>query len=209
MSGWRLFLSVLGALLASNGALAQRAPPAEPQTVLLESAAKPDAPGNDAVAPSQLDATPASPKTTRKGNPLWAIPLQTLSVTRDRPLFSPSRRPPPPAVAAAPAPAPVVAPAPVIAAGPEQPPFTLVGTIIGEKEQIAIFFNQTANTTTRVRQGDAESGWTVKSVDLRAAVIEKNAQSVTLDLPKRSDQGPAGAVPSIGAMPKPVDDGSL
>ena len=38
------------------------------------------------------------------GNPLWAIPLRALTVTRDRPIFSPSRRPPAAAVIAAPAP---------------------------------------------------------------------------------------------------------
>jgi hypothetical protein len=31
------------------------------------------------------------------GNPLWALPLKQLSITRERPIFSPSRRPPPPA----------------------------------------------------------------------------------------------------------------
>src|SRR4051794_9583272 len=30
------------------------------------------------------------------GNPLWAIPLKSLSFTRERPLFTPSRRPPAP-----------------------------------------------------------------------------------------------------------------
>ena len=36
----------------------------------------------------------------KPGNFLRAIPLSSLSTTRDRPLFSSSRRPPPPAVAA-------------------------------------------------------------------------------------------------------------
>ena len=66
-------------------------------------------------------------------NPLWAIPLKQLSNTRERPIFSPSRRPlasavvgPPPAAA------PVrVPPKP---AGPQNPELSLVGTVIGEKE---------------------------------------------------------------------------
>src|SRR5262249_53698680 len=41
------------------------------------------------------------------GNPLWAIPLRSLSATRERPIFLPSRRPPAPRVVASPAPAPV------------------------------------------------------------------------------------------------------
>src|SRR5215472_1432828 len=47
---------------------------------------------------------PAEPEHVKTANPLWAIPLATLTTTRDRPIFSPSRRPPPPAVAAAPPP---------------------------------------------------------------------------------------------------------
>ncbi len=43
---------------------------------------------------------PASERTL-SANPLWAIPLAQLPNTRDRPIFSPSRRPPPPAVAPA------------------------------------------------------------------------------------------------------------
>ena len=34
------------------------------------------------------------------GNPLWSIPLSALSATRERPIFSASRRPPQPAVVA-------------------------------------------------------------------------------------------------------------
>src|SRR5262245_13797637 len=38
-----------------------------------------------------------------RGNPLWAIPMSSLPVTRERPLFLPSRRPPAaPAVAGPP-----------------------------------------------------------------------------------------------------------
>src|SRR5262245_34049779 len=42
-----------------------------------------------------------------RGNPLWAIPLESLNVTRERPIFLPSRRPPAPQVVASPAPAPI------------------------------------------------------------------------------------------------------
>ena len=35
------------------------------------------------------------------GNPLWSVPLSVLTATRERPVFSASRRPMPPAVAAA------------------------------------------------------------------------------------------------------------
>ena len=44
---------------------------------------------------------PAAPAAERvlSANPLWAMPLAQFPVTRERPIFSPSRRPPSPAVA--------------------------------------------------------------------------------------------------------------
>ena len=47
--------------------------------------------------------TAPAPERALSANPLWAIPLTQLSATRERPIFSPSRRPPPAAVAAEPA----------------------------------------------------------------------------------------------------------
>src|SRR5262249_27227957 len=44
-------------------------------------------------------ATPRQGDQTPSGNPLWAIPLTQLSATPERPIFSPSPRPPPPAAA--------------------------------------------------------------------------------------------------------------
>src|SRR5579871_6921448 len=61
-------------------------------------------------------------------NPLWAIPLKQLSVTRDRPIFSPSRRPPPPATPTYVAP--VAVRTPPKPKEPEKPSITLVGTIL-------------------------------------------------------------------------------
>lgn len=143
---------------------------------------------------------PAKP--AAKGNPLWAIPLRMLSATRERPLFSPSRRPPAPVVAAAPV-APPAAPA-IMPGAPERPPMILVGTIVGENEKVAIFFNPATRAVTRVREGDQESGWLVRSVGQRAIVVEKDNQIVTLDLPKRSDGAPGNIGP--GAAPQSAGD---
>src|ERR1700678_4820686 len=43
--------------------------------------------------------SPAAPERPASANPLWALPLTTLSTTRERPIFSASRRPPPRAAA--------------------------------------------------------------------------------------------------------------
>jgi general secretion pathway protein N len=134
----------------------------------------------------------------QSGNPLWAVPLRTLSATRERPIFSPSRRPPPAAVAVVPAePA---APPPPRPAVPERPALALVGTIVGEGESIAIFFNTATRTTVRLRLGDVDdNGWKLVAVDARTTLLEKGRQSVTLALPAPGEV-PAGA-PAPGRTP--------
>jgi hypothetical protein len=142
-----------------------------------------------------------------EGNPLWSIPISQLSATRDRPLFTPSRRPPPPIVTAV-----RPLPAAVPSAPPVPPPFTLVGTIIGEDNRIGIFFNETLKTTTRIRQGEGDLGWVVRSIDPRSAVLEGDGRMVTLLLPEPSEPVGAGApAPRVSGMIKkrnpPRDNG--
>ncbi len=116
-----------------------------------------------------------------QGNPLWLIPLGTLSATRDRPIFSPTRRPPATIVAA-----PVVAasvPAPPPPLEPEAPPFDLVGTIVSKGGSLAVFYNQASKTIVRLHSGESDSGWVLRSVQQRVTTLEKNHRTVTLALP--------------------------
>jgi hypothetical protein len=121
------------------------------------------------------------------GNPLWAVPLSALLETRERPLFSSSRRPPssdpPPTVAPQPAPDPT----PAARSEPEQPPLALIGTIIGPAGRIALVQESGTQAVTKVRVGEENGGWRVRSVAARSIVVEKGALSVTLGLPKPSD----------------------
>jgi general secretion pathway protein N len=142
------------------------------------------------IAPSapaeQRAARPAEPS----GNPLWAIPLSGLSATRDRPLFTPSRRAAVQAVAG-----PVVAappPPPPPPSEPERPQLTLVGAISGASEGIAVFLDQTNNNVVRLRTGQDHLGWVLRSVKGRGATLEKNRQTTTLELPV------PGAAPTAG-----------
>ena len=112
------------------------------------------------------------------GNPLWGIPIASLSATRERPIFSASRRPPLP-----PASVVQIAEAPPPPPEPEQPPFTLVGTAIGNPQNVALVVVQTTKNLIRLRAGEAAFGWYLRSVDLRTMTIEKNKQTVTLSLP--------------------------
>ncbi|MFL6796085.1 MAG: hypothetical protein ACJ8F3_01585 [Xanthobacteraceae bacterium] len=114
-------------------------------------------------------------------NPLWAIPIGTLSATRERPIFIPSRRPPtPPAVAAPRAPPAAAAVAP---SEPEQPPLSLVGIVAGVGDGYAVFVHSTSHDTVRLRKGEGHEGWILTSVKGREAVLEKNRQSAVMALP--------------------------
>jgi general secretion pathway protein N len=120
------------------------------------------------------------------GNPLWGVPIDKLTATRERPLFTASRRPPAPPVAPDP---PAEPPAPP--AEPERPLLTLVGTATGELQKVAIVQDHTTKSLVRLHVGEAVSGWFLRSIDARGVTVEKNNQTATLALPGR-DSPPAG-----------------
>jgi general secretion pathway protein N len=173
---------------------------------------------NDAIAPASAGATlrekaagqpspnteqlPTAPKDVGArqpppgGNPLWGIPIGKLDATRERPIFSVSRRPPMPPVVPQRVAAPPPPPKP---AKPEQPLLTLVGTAIGTPKNVAVVLDRTTKTLVRLHIGEAASGWIVRSVDSRTMTVEKNSQTVTVALPA------PGAVP---AHPLPISEAS-
>jgi len=123
-----------------------------------------------------------------RGNPLWSIPVKTLTATRERPIFSSSRRPPPAPVIAAPA----VLPPPVSKpTEPERPLLTLVGTVTGEQESFGIFLDQTANKIVRLRLGDDHHGWILRQVRGREVMLQKARETAFLALP------PPGSKPAV------------
>lgn len=132
-----------------------------------------------------LSSAPSAPDPgakSRDGNPLSTVPLSSLSATRDRPLFSASRRPPIVAV-------PVAAPLPqkqeaLAPPSPEQPLLTLVGTIVSRKESVAVLQGSNTDAISRLRLGEENDGWRVQGISLRSIVVEKGARSVKLDLPR-------------------------
>jgi hypothetical protein len=155
-------------------------------------------PPPDVTAKPAVDAPEASPPTV-SANPLWAVPLSALAATRNRPLFTPSRRPPAPVIANAPPPPPPrVAPPPP---PPEHPNLTLVGTVAGDNEGVAVFIDQGTRDTVRLRTGEGHLGWILQSVGSRAATLQKGDQSETLELP-RPNATPA-TTPVISPLPPP------
>lgn len=142
------------------------------------------------------------------GNPLWAVPLSTLSVTRERPIFSTTRRPPPQAVAAPPADQVALPPPP--SAGPEHPALALIGAVVGDNDAIAVFLDRTNQKIVRLRQGDTHAGWEVRSVRGREVTLKKADQTETLGIQRQevvpgavagAPIVPASAMPASG----PVD----
>jgi hypothetical protein len=133
-------------------------------------------------------------------NPLWAIPLSALAATRNRPLFTPSRRPPAPVVANAPPPAPRPPPPPP--AAPEHPDLVLVGTVAGQGEGVAVFIDKGTKSTVRLRTGEGHLGWILQSIERRTATLQKGGQTETLELPKPAE-AQAAAPPVISPLPPP------
>lgn len=132
-----------------------------------------------------------------RGNPLWAIPLSVLSGTRERPIFSVSRRPPPQAVTALPAPEPVKVPPPQ-PAPPEVPRLVLVGAVGNGDAGIAVFVDQSTRGIIRLKIGEAHSGWVLRKVRGRETTLEKDKATVLLALPQPRDA--QGVLPSEPAM---------
>jgi general secretion pathway protein N len=123
---------------------------------------------------------PPPPEHAVSANPLWAIPLATLSNTRERPIFSSSRRPPPP----------VLVPVTVAKATPpkptrvERPQLALVGTVSSGDEGFAIFVDQATKAALRLKIGEDFQGWRLRAVQGREATLERDTQTAILSLPQ-------------------------
>jgi general secretion pathway protein N len=131
-------------------------------------------------------------------NSLAAWPLERLTATRDRPLFSPSRRPAVtlPAVRSLPAPRPAVQ-APSIA----PPDVVLFGTVVHGEEMRAII-KTPADRIVRLKPGDDVEGWKVTKIDRRRVVLSSGPRSIELSLFSRQEASADGGA----ATPPPAVD---
>ena len=132
------------------------------------------------VTSVRVAAPQPAPERIQSANPLWAIPLTQLSGTRDRPIFSPSRRPPP-VVTAEPV---QVRPPPPRKKQVEPPPLSLVGTIASEDESYGIFLDSATKMAIRLKVGDDYQGWKLHAIQGREVTIEKDQQGAVLSLPE-------------------------
>jgi hypothetical protein len=137
-----------------------------------------DAPGKASVPVAQAAAI-GSELPASSGNPIAEVRFDRLSETRDRPVFSPSRRPPPPP--ALPAVAARVERAPQ--AVPVSPPgVALFGIVVGEQGARAFIATGADGQIIGVRPGDDVSGWTVSAITQRNLVLSHAERSATFTL---------------------------
>ncbi|WP_354223022.1 hypothetical protein [Bradyrhizobium sp. F1.4.3] len=161
-------------------------------------------PPSEPVTSVRVAPSPEPAPRPLSANPLWGIPLKTLSNTRDRPVFSPSRRPPP-AVVAEPADSRPLPPSPPRKAEIELPPLSLVGTIAGDDESFGIFLDQSSKAALRLKLGDDFQGWKLRAINGREVTMEKDEQGALLTLPGpgSEDSGGTRLIP-ISADKKPM-----
>jgi hypothetical protein len=107
-------------------------------------------------------------------NPLEAQPLDRLSATRERPLFSPTRRPIPPP----PPPPPEAAPVAVV---PQPPNLQLFGIVVDDEGARAIVRSGTEKVD-RVQIGDDIGGWKVAQIEGRRLVLSLDGRLATFTL---------------------------
>ncbi|MBR0871345.1 hypothetical protein JQ633_13335 [Bradyrhizobium tropiciagri] len=105
-------------------------------------------------------------------NPVELQSLQQLNATKDKPLFTPTRRPPPKPVAPVARQEPPPPPAP--------PPSVVVLGIVSENGsgRAAIRAAGTSDKVLRVRAGDDVGGWKVERVESRRLVLTQGERSV-------------------------------
>jgi general secretion pathway protein N len=142
------------------------------------------------ATPLALGQPPEQPTTTI-ANPLEAQPLDRLSATRDRPLFSPTRRPTPP-------PPPPPPEQPPVAVVPQPPTLTLVGIVLDDDGARALI-RSSATTADRVQIGDDIGGWKVAQIEGRRMVLSLDGRFATFTL--FSDESSEQAPRDTGAQP--------
>jgi hypothetical protein len=133
-------------------------------------AAAPGGSGNVAAAPvpPKGGSGPAS-----SSNPLSTVPLGSLTATRDRPIFSPSRRPPDEKP---------ISQAPNEEANsdppgePLGPSLVLLGAVAARTESMALFRDQRTGAFVRLKVGDKHSGWTLRTVRKREVTFNKGQE---------------------------------
>src|SRR5579883_792318 len=163
-SGAILLMIVLCLALASIAYRELMAPADEVQTVSRFSAPA----SQRAALPKPDDAAFALP------------PIETYAEVTERPLFSPTRRPPPPEAI----------PENIGNAGN----FVLLGIVISDGSQTALIQHGRPPTLARLAEGQALEGWTVQSISANSVTLQNAGTQHTLKLKDLKERPAASAV---------------
>jgi hypothetical protein len=129
--------------------------------------------GRRVFGPASNPPAAAAPAGAREGADEGVPALDDLTATRERPLFSSTRRPPevepPPQVAA-----------PIVEAA--SMPFELVGIVQGSDVSAAIFRNTDTKEETRVPKGEKIGDWSVDEISDRAVLLHGKDKRVRMRL---------------------------
>jgi type II secretory pathway component PulC len=112
-------------------------------------------------------------------------PLEELKATRERPLFSPSRRPD--------AEAAVESEAGPVEESPDSLPFELTGVVLGTDTAIAILRNRDTQETVQLHRGEALEAWSIEEIAPRHVVLRQEDRQVRLELFQTKAEGEAAA----------------
>ena len=131
----------------------------------------------------------------------FALPqLEELRSTRERPLFSPRRRPDAEAAGET-----ETSP---VEESPDSLPFELTGVVLGADVAIAILRNRDTQETVQLRQGEALDAWSLEEIASRHVVLRQEDRQVRLELflphPEGSTSDPTG-LPPAGMRQKPAN----
>ena len=196
-----------------QGAPARPDSRSEPRPAAAPTSAAPTSAAPTVTVPTAAAPTAAATTPERAANPLWAVPFSRLTETRNRPVFSQTRRPRPllssmkPAAIVAPQPKPIE---------PERPPLSLVGTVAGgEGGGIGLFLNTADKSIVRLKAGENHRGWVLRMVRPHQVELAKGLDSAVLDLPPpdlKSAAAPVAGLPPAAPrppMPSPPANASL
>jgi general secretion pathway protein N len=78
---------------------------------------------------------------------------------------------------------------------------SLLGTITGNSDGVALFMEKNTQEVVRLRTGESHQGWVLRSVQGRQAMLEKGDRKETVMLPSPGDTAAGGPAPAMSVMP--------
>jgi len=116
-------------------------------------------------------------------------PLEELQATRERPLFSPRRRPDAEVARET--------ETPVVEESPDALPFELTGVVMGADIAVAILRNRDTQETVHLRRGEALDAWSLEEIASRHVVFRQDDRQVRLELFLEKPEGSAMLDPTM------------